>query len=89
MQMGFRIHTKVLSGHRIEISAPQLSEGASVDVFVMPTEQPARPMAGRREILRMPVEQRRQLLMQQSEDLASYYESDADRCDWQGGDIVE
>lgn len=89
MNTAIKFHTKVLPGHRIEISTPQLSEGAAVDVLVTPTEHPARGPAGRRQILRMPIEQRRQLLMQQSERLAAHYESDGDRSDWQGGNIVE
>ena len=78
MQAPTRIHTKVLSGHRIEITAPEFSEGASVDVLIVPhAETP--PAIDRREILR-----------QQAEGLVEYYESTADeRADWQGGDIVE
>jgi hypothetical protein len=90
METAIRIHTKVLPGHRIEISEPQLSEGSSVDVFVVLSgAQPVPAVAGRRELLQRPVEERRQLLIQQSQRLASHYEAaDADRLDWQSGDIV-
>ena len=89
MQAPTRIHTKVLSGHRIEITAPEFSEGASVDVLIVPhAETP--PAIDRRELLELPVEQRREILRQQAEGLVEYYESTADeRADWQGGDIVE
>jgi hypothetical protein len=89
MDESIRIQTKVLPGHRIEISAPQWSEGASVDVLVMLKEQPKSPKMTRDEILRMPIEQRRQLLAQQSEHMAAHYGSDAERFEWQGGDIIE
>lgn len=89
MQTAVKILTTVLPGHRIEISSPQLLEGAAVEVVVTPSEQPARHSFGRREILRMPIEQRRQMMEQQSAGLAAYYESSDDRFDWQGGDILE
>ncbi len=62
----------------------QLPEGVPVSVDVLVEGE-----GGRRQILRMPLEQRRKLLMRQSERLAADYASDPDRADWQGGDIVE
>ena len=89
MRSATRIHTKVLSGHRIEITAPEFSEGTSVDVLVVPHAETV-PAIDRREMLKMPVEQRRDILRQQAEGLVEYYESTADeRADWQGGDIIE
>lgn len=43
----------------------------------------------RSAMLRMPLDQRRHLLSQQSERVVEHYEADADRELWQGGDIVE
>ena len=43
----------------------------------------------RSAMLRMPLDQRRRLLSQQSERVAGYYEGDTEREFWQGGDIVE
>ncbi len=38
MQTALRVTTRVLPGHRVEIVAPELPDGESVDVFVvMPT----------------------------------------------------
>jgi len=89
MRSATRIHTKVLPGHRIEITAPEFSEGASVDVLVVSHAETV-PAIDRREMLKMPVEQRRDILRQQAEGLVEYYESTADeRTDWQGGDIIE
>ena len=62
----------------------QLPEGAAVNVDVMVEGE-----NDRRQILRMPIEQRRKLLMRQSERLTAEYEADPDRTEWQGGDIVE
>lgn len=39
MQTTLRIETTVLPGHRVEVSAPELPEGAKVDVFVVLPEQ--------------------------------------------------
>ncbi len=39
MQTSLRIETTVLPGHRVEVSAPELPEGAKVDVFVVLSEQ--------------------------------------------------
>lgn len=42
MQTTLRIETTVLPGNRVEFSAPELPEGATVDVTVVVTEQPKR-----------------------------------------------
>ncbi len=62
----------------------RLPEGAPVSIDLIDESE-----GHRRRILRMPLEQRRVLLMRQSERLAGHYESDADAADWQGGDILE
>jgi hypothetical protein len=36
-----RTETTVLPGHRIEISAPELSEGARMEVIIIPATTPA------------------------------------------------
>ena len=41
MRTAIRIETKVLPGKRIEISAPELPEGATVEVLVMVPENPS------------------------------------------------
>ena len=35
MQTALRVSTRVLSGHRVEIVAPELTDGEAVDVFVV------------------------------------------------------
>lgn len=39
MQTALRLETTVLPGHRLEISAPELPEGAKVEVIVVLPEQ--------------------------------------------------
>jgi hypothetical protein len=48
MQTALRMETKILPGNRIEISDPQLPEGANVEVIVV---LPAKPAAVRRSML--------------------------------------
>ena len=40
MQTALRMETTVLPGHRLEISAPELPEGARVEVIVVLPEEP-------------------------------------------------
>jgi hypothetical protein len=41
MQAALRLETTVLPGHRLEISAPELPEGAKVEVIVVLPDKPA------------------------------------------------
>jgi hypothetical protein len=40
MQAALRLETTVLPGHRLEISAPELPDGAKVEVIVVLPEKP-------------------------------------------------
>ena len=40
MQTALRMETTVLPGHRLEVSAPELPEGAKVEVIVILPEKP-------------------------------------------------
>jgi len=51
------------------------------------TEPPS--LTGRRSLLGLPLEQRRQLLAKQAEKLAAYYEADPEWRNFQGGDFVD
>jgi hypothetical protein len=48
MQAALRLETTVLPGHRLEVSAPELPEGAKVEVIVVLPEQ---PVTARRSML--------------------------------------
>jgi hypothetical protein len=41
MQTALRLETTILPGHRLEISDPELPEGAKVEVIVVLPEKPA------------------------------------------------
>jgi len=43
MQTALRLETTVLPGHRLEVIAPELPEGAKVEVIVLLPEKPAPP----------------------------------------------
>jgi hypothetical protein len=51
MQTTLRMETTVLPGHRVEISAPELPEGAKVDVIVVFSEQASPPRRSMLEFL--------------------------------------
>lgn len=40
MQAALRLETTILPGHRLEVSAPELPEGAKVEVIVLLPEMP-------------------------------------------------
>jgi hypothetical protein len=48
MQAVLRLETTVLPGHRLEVSSPELPEGAKVEVIVVLPEQ---PVTARRSML--------------------------------------
>jgi hypothetical protein len=51
MQSALRLETTILPGHRIEITSPELPEGARVEVIVVLPEQPQRPRMSMLEFL--------------------------------------
>jgi hypothetical protein len=51
MQTALRLETTVLPGHRLEISAPELPEGAKVEVIVVLPEKPQAKFASAIEFL--------------------------------------
>jgi len=61
----------------------RLPEGAYVSVEVLQAQRPNGTARDRHELLRMPVEQRRELLKNQAERLKEHYETDADPA-WRG-----
>jgi len=55
------------------------------------TEKP-KALAQTREFLKLPIEERRRILAEQTEQMAEHYEEESARRErelWQGGDIVE
>ena len=52
MQTALRMETTILPGHRLEISAPELPEGATVQVIVLLPETPVLPQLSMLEFLK-------------------------------------
>jgi hypothetical protein len=46
MQSALRVGTTVLPGHRLEVSSPELPEGANVEVIVLLSEELSQPVPG-------------------------------------------
>lgn len=51
MQPALRMETTILPGHRLEISAPELPEGARVEVIIVLPEKPTSPFRSALEFL--------------------------------------
>ncbi|HSZ57634.1 MAG TPA: hypothetical protein VK797_18370 [Tepidisphaeraceae bacterium] len=86
--MTYRGHVK---NGQIALDEPTaLPEGAEVSVQVLERADVKKiHRYSRRQILQMPIDQRRELLIRQSERLADSYTADPQRIDWQGGDVLE
>src|SRR5439155_18020871 len=87
-----KIRTKVLPGNRIELSSPELPEGQEVEVEVRPSNANKNPVGytDPRELLKLPIEERRAYLEAAAEQALEYYSQfDPERDEWLGGDIVE
>lgn len=52
MQTALRMETTILPGHRLELSNPQLPEGATVEVIVVLPTKPALPRRSMIDFLR-------------------------------------
>jgi hypothetical protein len=75
MQAALRVTTTVHEGGRIEVVAPQLRSGESVDVIVLYREAPA---VSRRSILEVLAEAPGQLLFKTPADVADYLREERD-----------
>jgi transcriptional regulator with XRE-family HTH domain len=51
--------------------------------------EPALALVERRAFMKLPLSERRRIMQAQAEKLLNSYEDDAERLEWQGGDIVE
>ncbi|MBM4031755.1 MAG: hypothetical protein FJ291_08225 [Planctomycetes bacterium] len=101
MITAIRQEVVVLPGGRIEIVSPELTPGAHAEVIVLekaertPGEHPEAGMqeplglAQRRAFMRLPMQERRRILAEQAERMASHYEHDAEVRDLGGGDFLD
>ncbi len=76
MQAALRLETTVLPGHRLEITAPELPEGARVEVIVvLPASPPARRMSMLEFLATLPPGP---LLFQTPEEVNRYIQEERD-----------
>ncbi len=52
MQNALRTETTILPGHRLEISSPELPEGATVEVIIVLPREPRTPFASALDFLK-------------------------------------
>lgn len=78
----------VLPGRRIEITAPDLVEGETVELFIVPSGAPVTAET-RRAFLRLPMVERRRILAEQAAEMEPHYGEDHSWRAIQDGDIVE
>lgn len=78
----------VLPGRRIEVTAPDLVEGETVELYIVPVGAPVTP-ATRQAFLRLPMAERRRILAEQAAEQEQHYREDGSWREIQGGDIVE
>src|SRR5690348_12280676 len=78
MPEALRTETTVLRGHRIEISAPDLPEGARVEVIVVPITIPA---PGQRSVLNIIESLRGHRLFKTPEQVRQYLQEERDSWD--------
>ncbi|OSO90257.1 hypothetical protein B7O87_09495 [Cylindrospermopsis raciborskii CENA303] len=89
---------KVLPGNRIEIQAPNLTVGQTVEVVILiekvtsdssTTEDISPSLKQRLAFLKLPMTERRNILESQADIMLSHYQQD---CQWQelmAGDIID
>ena len=77
MHSALHLQSTVLPGRRIEVTAPELSEGDTVDLIIIPAGAPiTQPM--RRAFLRLPLAERRKILAQEADAMLAHYEKDTE-----------
>ena len=89
--------TTIKEGNRLEILTPTLEVGEAVEVIVIVAEHsPSRSVSDsnlscidRREFMKLPMEERREILAQQAEDIAEHYEQDTEWREWLSFDTQE
>jgi hypothetical protein len=76
MQAALRMETTVLPGHRLEVSAPELPEGATVEVIVvLPATTPPRRLSTLEFLATLPPGP---LLFKTPEDVNRYIQEERD-----------
>ena len=89
--------TKVLPGNKIEIQAPSLSVGQTVEVIILVQEEATSSSAIEKQslsleqrlaFLKLPITERRRILESQAETMLNYYQQDSEWQELMSGDII-
>ena len=88
MSAALHMTATVLPGQRIEVTAPELAEGETVELFIVPADAPM-TSEQRRAFLRLPMAERRRILAVQAAELEEHYREDRSWREIQDGDIVD
>ena len=90
--------TKVLPGNKIEIQAPTLSVGQTVEIVIMisdptiadsPAEEQTLTLEERQDFLKLPMSERRRILESQAEAMLTHYQQDSEWQELMAGDIID
>ncbi len=80
---------KVLPGNKIEIEAPNLSVGQTVEVIILvPIPEQAPSLEQRQDFLKLPMIERRRILESQAETILDHYQQDSEWQELMAGDII-
>lgn len=88
---------KVLPGNKLEIQAPSLSVGQTVEVIILvqevnlpylPIEEQALSLEQRLAFLKLPLIERRRILERQAETMLDRYQQDSEWQELMSGDII-
>lgn len=89
---------KVLPGNRIEIQAPNLTVGQTVEVVILvqevtsdssSTEERSPSLEQRLAFLKLPMAERRHILESQAERMLAHYQQDSEWQELMTGDIID
>jgi hypothetical protein len=92
------ITTKVLPGNRIEIQAPDLSVGQTVEIVILipeatipcsSAEEQTLTLEQRLAFLKLPMSERRRILESQAEAMLVHYQQDSEWQELMTGDIID
>lgn len=81
---------KVLPGNKIEIQAPNLSVGQTVEVIILvPISEQTLSLEQRQDFLKLPMSERRRILESQAQTILDHYQQDSEWQELMAGDIID
>ena len=81
---------KVLPGNKIEIQAPNLSVGQTVEVIILvPISEQTLSLEQRQDFLKLPMSERRRILESQAQTILNHYQQDSEWQELMAGDIID